>query len=142
MLSVLVNSEVDTLYFSLNSELNGTGGIGYVDTATGTLQGLLDHTGPVSDFALNEADNELFYVDATNALIKVDLTDDSTSIIIADLFAVEAIDGETSPMVGLHYHTERNVLFAVGKDADGTNKLLVIDPVSGDYAKVATGSAD
>lgn len=141
-LSVLVNSEADTLYFSLNTSLDSSNGVGYADTATGTLQGVPTSTGPVSDFALNEAGNELFYVDATNDLIKVDLTDNTTSVFIADLFAVEGISNEASPMIGLHYHSERNVLFAVGKDADGTNKLLVIDPVSGDYAKVATGTVD
>jgi hypothetical protein len=102
--------------------------------------------GPVSDLALNEAGNELYFFDGAGDLIKLNLDTDpalvTSSTVLEDLFTVESIADFTTPLIGLHYHTERNVLIAAGRDADGTNKLLVIDPVSGDYAKVATGTAD
>ena len=55
---------------------------------------------------------------------------------------MESITLTSTPLIGLHYDSTRNVVIAAGRDADGTNKLLVIDPVSGDYAKVATGTVD
>lgn len=99
----------------------------------------------ISDLALNEAGNELFYVDGNGNLIMLDITDLSPKapeVLVSGLFNVETINTATTPLIGLHYHTERNILIAAGRDADGTNKLLVIDPVSGDYAKVATGDSE
>ena len=102
--------------------------------------------GAVSDLALNEADNELYFIDGAGDLIKLDLDTDPTAVtsstLLTGLFSVESISGFTTPLTGLHYDTTRNVIIAAGRDADGTNKLLVIDPVTGDYAKVATGTVD
>ena len=105
-----------------------------------------ENGGPVSDLALNEAANELYFVDGAGDLIKLYLDTDpaqvTSSTVLEDLFTVESLTGFTTPLIGLHYDTTRNVIIAAGRDADGTNKLLVIDPVSGDYGKVATGTVD
>ncbi len=99
----------------------------------------------ISDLALNEAGNELFYVDGNGDLMMLDISDlspETPEVLVTGLFNVETINTVTTPLIGLHYHTERNVLIAAGRDADGTNKLVVIDPISGDYAKVATGDSE
>jgi len=98
-----------------------------------------DEGGPISDIAINEVGEELFFVDGSGSLIKLDLADNSTTEVIPNLFVVENIINAQTPLIGLDYHAERNVLIVAGKGSDGTNKLLVIDPKSGDYAKVATG---
>ena len=101
---------------------------------------------PISDFALNGTGDELYFIDGSGDLIKLDVSDitvtATATTVVENLFSVESIVDDTSPLIGLHYDTTRNVIIAAGRDADGTNKLLVIDPVSGDYAKVATGTVD
>jgi len=140
VLSITINSVTSDLYIVQRASLGESAPITQI-SSTGTITSLIYVTAdaPVSDLTMDEAGNELFFVDATGNLIKLDLIAETQTTLISGLFSVGSIDGDTSPMIGLHYHSERNVLIAVGADADGTNKLLVIDPVSGDYAKVATG---
>jgi len=145
LLSIAVNSTTGDLYFSQGLTTTGQAVMKKYDgSSITTIYDIAagDEGGPISDLAINEASNELFFVDGTGSLLKLDLTTYSLSIVIANLFTVESVTSASTPLIGLHYHSIRNVLIAAGKDADGTNKLLVIDPVTGDYAKIATGTVD
>ncbi|GHB70469.1 hypothetical protein GCM10008107_19850 [Psychrosphaera saromensis] len=145
LLSIKVNSATNTLYAAVNSPIDDTTTIGSLNATSGVYKedlATIDAKGPITDFAINEVNNELFFVDSTGNLIKVALDTNTQTTIVTALFSVEAAFNTTSPLTGLHYNTERNVIIAAGRDADGTNKLLVIDPVSGDYAKVAAGTVD
>ncbi|GHB70475.1 hypothetical protein GCM10008107_19860 [Psychrosphaera saromensis] len=145
LLSIKVNSATNTLYAAVNSSVDDRIRIVSLNATTGVFiyeLALIDSKGPIADFAINEVNNELFFVDSTGNLIKVELDTYTQTTIVTALFSVENAETAISPLTGLHYHTERNVIIAAGRDADGTNKLLVIDPVSGDYAKVATGTVD
>jgi len=145
LLSLTVNSTTGDLYFSLGINSSGEAVIQKYDgssTTTIYYTKAGNEGGPISDIAINEAGNELFFVDGSGSLLKLDLATNSLSTIVANLFEVESVNDAFTPLIGLHYHSIRNVVIAAGRDADGTNKLLVIDPVSGDYSKLATGSAD
>ncbi|WP_299268133.1 hypothetical protein [uncultured Psychrosphaera sp.] len=142
--AVATNSTTGDLYYSQGLTTSDQTLIKEYDSSTNSSSTIYniaagDQGSPISDIAINEAGEELFFVDGKGSLIKLDLEDDSTTEIISNIFTVEDITNEYSSMVGLHYHTQRDVLIAAGKDVDGTNKLLVIDPQSGNYAKVATG---
>jgi hypothetical protein len=145
ILSINVNSTNGDFYYSQGRTTSSQTLLREYDNTAVSLATIYDISagnegGPISDIAINEDGEELFFVDGKGSLIKLDLADNSTTEVITDLFLMEDIIDETSSIIGLHYHAVRNVLIAVGKDIDGiTNKLLIIDPKSGDYAKVATG---
>ncbi|GHB70480.1 hypothetical protein GCM10008107_19870 [Psychrosphaera saromensis] len=154
----------DQIYFTYGYSNSDSGTIGaYTNGSTGLTKTL--HTvespanggngGAISDLTINGGGDELYFIDGSGDLVKLtlelsrnppDYEEESAvtavTTVVENLFSVESIADDTSPLIGLHYDTTRNVIIAAGRDADGTNKLLVIDPVSGDYAKVATGTVD
>jgi hypothetical protein len=145
LLSV-TTSGFDNVYLSQGANLNYSAAIGKNNGTTApdylltTIAG--EKGGPISDMTIDAINDHLYFVDGNGSLIQLDLADNSTTEIVTSLFYTETLLNAATPLIGLHYHTERNVVIAAGRDADGTNKLLVIDPVSGDYAKVATGTVD
>ncbi|GHB70485.1 hypothetical protein GCM10008107_19880 [Psychrosphaera saromensis] len=144
ILSMTIDSTTSELYMVLNNTVGESARI-YIVTSNGSSiagQIFADSDAPLTDLALDEAGKTIYFVDATGDLIKADLANSTKTTVISNFFSVESIDDETSPMIGLHYHSGRNVIIAAGRGVDGTNKILVIDPESGDYAKVATGTVD
>ncbi|WP_299263669.1 putative Ig domain-containing protein [uncultured Psychrosphaera sp.] len=146
ILSVAVASISDDIYYSEGASTSNNVLIDKFDgtTTTNVYDSDDESNGgsPVSDLAINEADGEMFIVNGNGHLMKLDSINNTETIVIENLFSVESVSNSLTPLIGLHYDSTRNVVIAAGRDADGTNKLLVIDPVSGDYAKVATGTVD
>jgi hypothetical protein len=144
ILSITIDSTTSELYMVLNNTVGETARIYKVIDGGSNVAGLpfTDSDAPVTDLALDEAGKAIYFVDGTGDLIKADLANTIKTTVISNFFSVESIDDETSPMIGLHYHSGRNVLIAVGRGADGTNNIFVIEPTTGDYAKIATGTVD
>lgn len=94
--------------------------------------------GPISDIAIDESNNDLFFVDGAGNLIKLDLSNNSLTEVLTEYFSVENIVNEDTPRVGLQFHKERKILLGAGKDVDGKNQILAIDPISGDYTRIAS----
>jgi len=135
--AVTVNSTDGNIYYEQGTDATGSAGIQQVDTAITLIHE--PTAGAISDLTLNEADDEIFFVNGDGDLIKLDLTDNSVTTLVSTLFSVTSFTSSSSPAIGLHYDSVRNVLIAAGESTDGTNKLLVIDPISGEYAQIATG---
>ena len=141
-LSISVDSTNAIIYAAEN---NGSDTIVPIDITTGITSSITTSSiqGSVSDIAINEAGNELFFVDETNNLIKLDITTGVQEILIGNLFSVESQTSASDTKIGLHYHSERNVIIAVGTNSNNAtfNKLVVIDPISKDYGILAEGNA-
>ncbi|TXR51903.1 hypothetical protein [Reinekea thalattae] len=97
--------------------------------------------GPVSDIAINENGDSLYFVNGAGDLIKLALADNSTETVLSELFDISTFQNPGTPLIGLHYDSTRQVLIAAGRDFGGSgNKLLVIDPETWNYAKIAEGN--
>ncbi|TXR51904.1 hypothetical protein [Reinekea thalattae] len=139
-MSMAINESTGSIYYSRGVNITGDY-ILYEYDGSSSTQLTYGDSGAVSDLAYDESNNILYYVDGAGDLTSYDISANAQTTVVADLFALENLNGLTTPLIGLHYHSERNLLIAAGKDTDGTtNLLLAIDPESGNYAKLAEGN--
>lgn len=141
LLSYNINESNGDFYYSQGVNLGGQTLIRKFDNSLVAFDNLYDQIsgGPISDLAIDELNGHLYFVDDSGSLMKINLSDNSITSIINNLFMIEDVVDSTTPLIGLDFHSVRNVLIASGKGLNGKNILLMIDPVTGQYAKIAEG---
>ena len=107
--------------------------------SVGTILNQASLDGSVSDLALNEEQNELYFVGSNGNVSILNLTTNAITVLANSLFEATDFVLSDDQEIALHYDTTRGLLYAVGRDHNSTtkNSMYVIEVKSGDYARVA-----
>lgn len=141
--SIIASKDNSTIYANGYSNIGSIGSLFKLDNSITPVPVVaLDQTtlnGPVSDLALNETENVVYFVDQSGSISRLDLTTQEITSSFNNHFRVENLNNINSARIGLNYDDERGLLTVVGEsNLNGTpNAMYVIEVKSGDFSLIA-----
>ena len=133
-LSAIFNPTNDSLIVATNSffgsplQVVDTNSVNSVTEISGTS------TSTVNDIAIDNAEQVIYFIDEDDNLTRYDLTSGSSTILINNIIDNTGIVSAGVGSIGMEFNEENNLLYITGKSKNtGTNVILVVDTVSGDY---------